>query len=391
MASATPITDELFEIFSWLPATTLHKFKTVSKACSDLLTDNLFMQKQCHNSFSRPDDGFFIEENIIAPDRATNAELHSLPGCKFSTSMPRYSVRFLKKVRILASSNGLLLCRSTVRIQTDRLYVFNPATMDSFLIKLPTKTISKKHKHRPLDIVFSRDQNSGKFPHDYTLLLFVCHRSPGFKGYYCNTYSFEQGEWRKKADICTGERCIPFASSVLCNGKVYFLSDARPFLVCSMPYVACCDIHTGTSTVLKLPEDCSKTFYRALHIFGWEHGSVSRKTICLVEFCLLREQEFKVWVLQDVESTNQPVSWTFLATVSLQSIFPELVTEYRPISDYVVSKGYLIFAFKGTVYRYRLTGSEDGAILEKIQSSLLGANFTMFIKFILQWTLSSTV
>ena len=57
--------DILLEIFSWLPAKSVYKFKCVNKFCKNISSpgETYFIQKQSQNALLRDDSCFFLQPN----------------------------------------------------------------------------------------------------------------------------------------------------------------------------------------------------------------------------------------------------------------------------------------------------------------------------------------
>ncbi|KAF7844599.1 F-box protein [Senna tora] len=102
--------DEIvLEIFSWLPATAIQKFKSASDFFRTMpLEERYFVLKQSHNALLRKDPCFFLQPNSCKKYSAIN-EFHHFPSEKTSSGVPHNFLKFLKNYpacRILASSNG---------------------------------------------------------------------------------------------------------------------------------------------------------------------------------------------------------------------------------------------------------------------------------------------
>ncbi|KAL0315956.1 UNVERIFIED_CONTAM: hypothetical protein Sradi_5473800 [Sesamum radiatum] len=118
-------TEELFDIFSWLPAKSLYRLSSVCKSSKELLSDDFFIRKQFKNMQLVPDRDFFI----IQKYRNGNLESHALSSKNSSAGPPPESLDFLENHgNIIASSNGLLCCRSIADYDEYPLFLFNPTT-----------------------------------------------------------------------------------------------------------------------------------------------------------------------------------------------------------------------------------------------------------------------
>ncbi|CAB4271193.1 unnamed protein product [Prunus armeniaca] len=102
--------DLLQYVFSWLPAKPIYRFKTVCKSSSEFSTNKLFAWTQARNLHVKDDSG-------CAPK----------------------SLQFLENTgsKVLASSNGLILCQNTKTPDDHNLFLCNPTTQTWLTIPTP--------------------------------------------------------------------------------------------------------------------------------------------------------------------------------------------------------------------------------------------------------------
>ncbi|MED6182768.1 hypothetical protein PIB30_031770 [Stylosanthes scabra] len=149
--------DGLYEIFSWLPAKSIHKFSASCKNLWEFLEDPYFAWKQAKNSLTKCDTCFFMQAH-------NHIEFHALLGEQDSSGVPEDVLRFLlTSAKILSSSNGLLLCSVTGRNRVE-LFVTNPATQS--FVWIPTPKNLENNIDADLKIMLECDQD------DFNVFLF---------------------------------------------------------------------------------------------------------------------------------------------------------------------------------------------------------------------------
>ncbi|RDX72049.1 hypothetical protein CR513_48521, partial [Mucuna pruriens] len=145
--------DEIFEIFSWLPAKTIYKFKSNSKLFSKLLEESYFASKQAQNALLKDDTCFFIQPDTTIWHNG-QIELHPLPGEELSSGVSNDVLILLSNsAKILSSSNGLILCHSTNQNQRNSPY-FRPYIMSynfedgkSRMLRVPKEARKGSHDY----------------------------------------------------------------------------------------------------------------------------------------------------------------------------------------------------------------------------------------------------
>ncbi|CAJ1920381.1 unnamed protein product [Sphenostylis stenocarpa] len=266
--------DELFCIFSRLPAKAIYKFSCVDKFFSKLPKDAYFALRQAQNALRRNDTCFFIQPDIPIKTLvycSLQVELHQLPGEELSSGVSKNVLRYFcnSSVKILGSNNGLLLCCVSHEEQL-KLFIRNPATQSHLLIPTPM------HMQNPCDIYdhrigFHSDLMEGKF--------------------------------------FSGSRSLRFDMPVHHRGAVHFISDCSPYLIKSspyfIPYIMSYNFDNGTSRMMRVPKEARKGSHDPscdMRIFKWGNVSYSSQdeSICVVR---LRKQVFTVWALRQHESS----------------------------------------------------------------------------------------
>ncbi|KAI9083788.1 hypothetical protein K1719_034256 [Acacia pycnantha] len=137
--------DIMLEIFSWLPAKSLYKFKCVNKFCNTISSpeNSYFNQKQSQNALLRDDSCFFLQERC-----GGKIEFHHLSSENTTSGASHGFFQLLEHYhpgwRIIASSKGLIF-----GLINTELFICNPVTQS--WLPIPTPYYMKKYEdHRVL-------------------------------------------------------------------------------------------------------------------------------------------------------------------------------------------------------------------------------------------------
>ncbi|KAB1204149.1 hypothetical protein CJ030_MR8G004046 [Morella rubra] len=338
-------------IFSWLPAKSICRFKTVCKSFFEFSAETFFAFKQTRNLQLKDDSLFFIQPDSCRR-YSDRLELHALPGEELSSGVPYRSLQFLMNTsRILASSNGLVLCRNT-RTGFSDLFLCNPATQT--WLSIPTA-----ESLQIADVVFecnNDELDSMLCPDDYILMAIEGPKDwLPYRG--CKVYSSKEGIWREKENIYIGGRNIRFEMPVFHYGVIYFISDCFPYVrktsLYYRPYIVAWDVRNGVSRMLRVPKEArrgSDDQSCIMGIFKWGTVTSSFKSICLIR---LRKSKFTAWVLTDYYQCL----WSRILKIRVRAMG---LREQNPIvAGFTVLNGdSLVFATEEKVYRYCLEGEE---------------------------------
>ncbi|KAJ7949488.1 F-box protein [Quillaja saponaria] len=348
--------DQILEIFSWLPAKSINRFKSSCKLFSEISTKSFFVHKQSQNSLLKVDSGFLLQ-----PDSwqrfSDMVELYPLlPSDRNSSGVPQNSLQFLANTsRILASSNGLLLCRSTIMKQINlvvpELFLCNPVTQS--WLAIPTPESIRKKPYVDVHVVF--DCN-----HDCLALFSLITDEWSDSGKYeCRIYSQKEGIWKRTTGILNaGARSIKFEMHVFHNGNLHFVSDCYPYLAKGTtyykPYIVSFNIKNGESRILRMPKEAvrgSQDSSCKFGIFKWGRTTIEQyhqTSICLVR---LRKSMFTIWVLTNYNS----VLWTRVLKIRVRAM--GVKEKNSIIAGFIVMNGdSLVFATEKKIYRYGLMG-----------------------------------
>ncbi|KAI9079308.1 hypothetical protein K1719_038709 [Acacia pycnantha] len=151
--------DIVLEIFSWLPAKSIYKFKCVNKFCKNVCSpgETYFIQKQSQNALLRDDSCFFLQPNWIQKQ----TQFHDLSSNNITSGASHGFFQFLEDnpdVDIIASSNGLILGRSNTSGSSR-----NPVTQS--YLPIPTPIIWKHTQSlyfRPYIMAYTVEDGSSR-------------------------------------------------------------------------------------------------------------------------------------------------------------------------------------------------------------------------------------
>ncbi|RDY07608.1 F-box protein, partial [Mucuna pruriens] len=340
--------NELFEVFSYLPTKAIYRFKCINNSVSKLLEETYFATKQVENSIKEDDTCFFLQQ-VTSEMYSGKVKLFTLPGNQSSFGLSGDVLRFLSKgIKVLSSTNGLILCRSTNKIPNE-FFICNPATKSWLPIPSPEQVQERPNAN--LIMVLLKCSNRCD---DYSVVHFEPPRD--WSSYYaCKIFKPKEGLWKTmKISFFTGGRNMNFNTFAHCNGVIHFISDCSPYLTkrssSFRPYIMSYHLENGTSTMLRVPRDARRGSHDSncdMSIFNWGKVSTPHSSICLVR---LRKSVFTIWILTDYESDR----WKRILKVRTKGM--GLKEKDPKITGYTVMNGdALVFATETRIYSYGLT------------------------------------
>ncbi|ONI24995.1 hypothetical protein PRUPE_2G273800 [Prunus persica] len=353
--------DILQYVFSWLPAKPIYRFKAVCKSSSEFSTNKLFAWTQARNLHVKDDSGFFLQPSLSTGFKHRDkVEYHSLPGEQLFSGVPQKSLQSLQNTgsKVLASSNGLILCQNTKTPDDRNLFLCNPTTQTWRTIPTPQDLGGVNW---PKGVVLECNINNPiSDPDHQDYMLLIIHPPRDWLPHYeCKIYSPKEGRWKEKKVHKFGPRTLHLDMPVYHNGAVHFVSDCRdPSVrrgsVYYRPYIVAYDINNDTTRKLRLPNDARKGSDDTVHntklgIFKWGSRKSSSESICLVR---LKKYVFTAWVLRDYDS----VSWIRIMKIRVRAMG---LMEPNPnhIAGFTVMNGKtLLFATRKKVYSYNMMG-----------------------------------
>ncbi|CAK8567130.1 unnamed protein product [Lathyrus sativus] len=335
--------DIAYEIFSWLPAKTICKFKLTCSLFSQFLEESHFKRKQSCNLLGKSDTCFFLQHDQISQRYQKRIELHHLSKQHFS-GVPNNVMTFLSNSTcVVASSNGLLLCY-TIDDPVE-LFIFNPITKSCFFI--PTlESLRNNPRFSNINLMLNCSHGSCD---DYLIFYFENTMEWSPTSYVCNIYHGKEGVWKTMANnFFCGGRNMKFDMPVVHNESLHFISDCSNYFARSSPfykpYIMSYNFEKGTSTMIKLPREAIKGFHVDCNmgIFNWGKVTESNNSICLVKS---RKSVFTIWYLKDYKSC----SWRKILRVRVKALGLE-EKDARVTGFTVMNGNILVFSTEHKIY-----------------------------------------
>ncbi|XP_054805364.1 F-box protein At5g65850-like [Prosopis cineraria] len=362
--------DVLLEIFSWLPAKSICKFRCVNKFFNTSTSKEIyFVQKQVHNSLSKDDDSCFFLQPKWGQSYGAKHEFHHSSTKNLISGVSDKFLQFLEQYpacRIVDSSNGLILGRSNIE-----LFICNPVTQS--WIPIPTPDYLKKYPGADLKIVL---ECSLEDSNDFMLFLFEVQDDWASQYHDVKFYSAKEAMWKGiETSFFIGDRPLIFDTHVYHKKALHFMSICYGFSR-EKPYIMAYSIEDGSSRMLRIPREAkagSQHLTCQMRIYKWGKSASSNQSICLVR---LRKKVFVVWVLTDYEANK----WRKILKIRVKAMG---MKEEDPIAvtGFTVMNGeQLFFATKEKVYGYGLRG-ENYMKLEEICEHGFGCHTTRFTAY----------
>ncbi|XP_028759747.1 uncharacterized protein LOC114718558 [Neltuma alba] len=332
--------DMVLEIFSWLPAKSIYKFKS----------PNWVQRYGAETEFHHLDS----KNPVSGVSHQFSQFLESYPAC-----------------RIVASSKGLILGRSNTE-----LFICNPVTQSWLLI--PTPDHLKENPDADLKIALQCDVEDSN---DFMLLLFENQDEWASQYYNLKFYSIEEGKWKPiGASFFGGGRPLRFDMHVYHRKAFHFISDCFASLSKQSPYfrpyVMAYNLEDGSSRMLRVPREArigSHDLTCQMGIYKWGKPTSLDESICLAR---LRKNVFTIWVLSDYEIGK----WRRILKIRVKAMGikeedPVIVTGF-----FVMNGDQLIFTTEKKIYRYGLR-QENYMKLEEIYEHGFGRDATSFTAY----------
>ncbi|KAI9118726.1 hypothetical protein K1719_010171 [Acacia pycnantha] len=359
------------EIFSWLPAKSIYKFKCVNKFCKNVCSpgETYFIQKQSQNALLRDDSCFFLQPNWIQKQ----TQFHDLSSNNTTSGASHGFFQFLEDnpdVDIIASSNDLILGRSNTE-----LFICNPVTQS--YLPIPTPDYLETHPGAAIRVVLHCNVEDSK---DFMLYLFESQDEWASPYLDLKFYSVKESMWNSvEASFFQGGRRLRFDQHIYYRKALHFISDCYPYLIKQSPYfrpyIMAYTVEDGRSRMIRIPKEArsgSHDLTCQIGIYKWGKPTSSYESICLVR---LRKNVFTIWVLTDYEIAK----WRRIVKFRVKAMGvkedPVIVTGFI-----VVNGDRLIFATDMKIYGYGLW-QENFMKLEEICEHGIGLNATIITPY----------
>lgn len=301
------LTEELvIEVLQRLPLKDANRCKCVCKRWFNLISSPYFAR--CYNShrfsFPPPFALFFQYENAYRWEVPVNLRGIQLANNAYNhpiLNSSGFSLSFLppsstsEPVHFLASSNGLVLCSTTVlyekklKLEKVLYYVCNPLTMHWVALPPPPNC----HKRVRIGFISTPDFDNG------IISRFKVVRIPEFEKctqLYTNLsleiFSSETGEW---TDFVISWHEPVFScfflcdSAVVCNGMLHWINVYLDQIFAYDPNKTA--NYQEFRTILFPKEHCNKAY---VHLFGESQGHL--------RYAEFHQGTFRVWELDDYSS-----------------------------------------------------------------------------------------
>ncbi|KAF7152000.1 hypothetical protein RHSIM_Rhsim01G0017500 [Rhododendron simsii] len=314
--------DLLTQILLFLPAKSLIRFKSVSKEWLSLISDSRFAAKH-HGRNPRPSiSGFFL--GWIYTNQSCKCV--SLQGDPTGPSLD-----YLHRngaVKIVCSSNGLLLCSVVCNIYIDHYLVCNPTTQKYTAIHEPrpgvfTQRYTAIHEPRPglfssgvhkLHALLAFDPS--KSPRYKVVFLGYCYQDVGNSYVQIDIYCSESASWKQIRAPCRS-----LLQAVFCHGVIYWF---------------------GYETVMSGFDVDSEKMIEMKKPLEVRHMQVRYFGECGGRLVLIQTPNLSAMAFEILEMDMEDCCWIvkcFVHLGPLQSVSPQLKNEYREYFILCVLKG----------------------------------------------------
>ncbi|KAF7153278.1 hypothetical protein RHSIM_Rhsim01G0016500 [Rhododendron simsii] len=200
--------DLLTQILLFLPAKSLIRFKSVSKEWLSLISDSRFAAKHhCRNP--RPSiSGFFLGWKYTNQ----SCKCVSLQGDPTGPSLDYlHRNRVVYRIKIVCSSNGLLLCSVVCNEYIDHYLVCNPTTQKYTAIHEPRPGVFSSGVHALLAF------DPSKSPCYKVVFLGYCYQPVGTSYVQIDIYCSENASWKQIRAPCRS-----LLRAVFCRRVIYW-------------------------------------------------------------------------------------------------------------------------------------------------------------------------
>lgn len=292
--------DVPINVLSRLPTKTLFGLKCVSRGWYRLISDRTFINTQVQlQQRHEPISGFLFQERF----RWCDADIHTntfIPiGEEGNTKVNHRVFDFLPEhIVILASSHGLVCCRSCFPSQDPLSYVCNPSNKDWISFKWN----SKIEKGDSVALAFDPLQNPIDTSTDFKVIR-VRSNETELENYYFSfeIYSSKTKVWRTSKEVCDCNHNLMNNNGISIGGMLHWLTDADHILTF--------DVENELSWLVVVPFPATKFFN-------------SVPVMCIGEsenrlhYVVVSEYGLQIWVLEDLFESV----WALKYSVELETL-----------------------------------------------------------------------
>ncbi|KAK9266241.1 hypothetical protein L1049_000029 [Liquidambar formosana] len=318
-------TDIPIDVLSRLPTKILLGLKCVSKGWNCLISDRSFIKVQLKKT--EPVVGFFFQERF----QWCNDDIKSysyIPIGTEGTEVWHTIFDFLPEdVTVLASSNGLVCCRSCMPSPDPVIYVCNPSNKDWVSLKWDAHDkrndlalafdpfedaidistnfkVDAHNKRISLALAFDPFQDPIDISTSFKVVRVRQMETDREDSYFSfEIYSSETGEWRKSKEICQYNRDLSKNNGIFIGGLLHWLTDGDQVLT----------FHVKNELSWLLSEPFPTTEFKSIPetCIGESEGRL--------HYVMISEDGLQVWVLEDYYESK----WALKFSVTLEEMEEE--------------------------------------------------------------------
>lgn len=300
------------EVLSRLPTKTLLQLKRVSKEWQQLLSDRSFIKVHSTRT-TDPITGFFFQERFQWCDTDIKSISYIPVNMELGAQVHRTVLHFLpESVVVVASSNGLICCRSCLPCPQPKIYVCNPSNKEWVSLEFPTPDIGKS-----VALAFDPLQNPIDVSTDFKVVR-VCQIETKTKTdtdtesetetdkeslFSFDIYSSRTRAWRRSTEICKCKHNLFKNKGVFAEGILYWLTNGGQ--------VVMFDPEKELSLLLMEPLPVSHFDSVPEMCIGESEGKL--------HYVLVSEHGLQIWVLKDWFASQ----WELKLSVTLDKLEEE--------------------------------------------------------------------
>ncbi|XP_062109859.1 putative F-box protein At1g47730 [Humulus lupulus] len=367
--------DVFFDVLSLLPAKTLFQLKCVSKGWHNLISDRCFIHSQLQRT-KLSISGFIFQEKF----QWYNEDIKNvsyIPVDKEDFQLKQNIFDFLPEdVVALASSEGLVCCRSCFPTQDPAIYICNPLNKE--MTKVRWAALGKDSN---ISLAFDPSQDSIDISTKFKLVTVEPFEIAEDEMYYTfEIYSSRTGEWWKSSEICQCNDNILNSKSIYIKGISHWLTDGDKILTF--------DLDKELSWLISVPVPASEFKSLPQACIGECGGQLN--------YVMISEEGLHLWCLEDYFESE----WTLKHWKSLDMMEKEYPNFFCNLHERVMQdvrdydspwmnplafiEGLLLMRVSNKIYLYRF---ESGKMEEVCDAAKLGLS-AIFYPTVLPYSMS---
>ncbi|CAK9185568.1 unnamed protein product [Ilex paraguariensis] len=364
------------DVLSRLPTKALLSLKCVSKEFHSLISDCSILPLLVKRAEQL--SGFFFQERFQWCDDDIKA-ISYIPVERGEADVQCTILDFLpESVVILASSNGLICCRSCFPSPQPAIYVCNPLNKEWVSLQWPAPD-----KGSSLALAFDPFRDLLDVSTNFRVVT-VCQTETDTDAddyhFSFDIYSSAMGVWRKSVEICQCNHNLFKNKGIFIGGVLYWLTDGDQILMFDL------ENELALLIMVPLPSTQFKTIPEMC--IGESEGRL--------HYVLISEDGLQLWVLEDHFASQ----WEFRYSISLEKLEEENSQYFYHLPERVASRvtidrapwmnplafkdGMLFMRVSADIYLCQI---ETGKMKKVCSLSALGSN-SYFSPIVLPYTMS---